>query len=231
MNRRHFGLITLVGLLALLAIPVLAGTLSLTGTLLLSDPIYVNGRPDDADCSGQIDDLLPDKYHYQTRIIQVTVTGAYDFADLRFGDASLIDIEVAFYNGTAFDPNNPRTNCFTSQDDSGTVNLEAGKLYLIAITSWDMPNAGKYGFSLTGPGDVIQVVSASESCDVGAPEGAVLRTLPVETAAYYDPDLGAATGFNIPAGTWYTYDAGEEFTHLWVTCGANPVWVASNALH
>jgi hypothetical protein len=232
MNRRILGLITLAGLLAILAIPVLAGTLSFMGTLSLSDPIYVNGRPDHADCSGQIDDIVPDKYHFQTRVIQVTVTGTYNFADLRFGNASLIDIEVAFYNGS-FDPLNPKTNCFTSQDDVGTVNLVAGQQYLISITTWDMPNAGPYGFSLTGPGDVFEVrpvAAVAEACDIGAPAGAVLRTLPIETAAFYDDDPGTATGFSIPAGTWYIYDPGEAFTHLWVTCGANPVWVASSAL-
>lgn len=67
-------------------------------------------------------------------------------------------------------------------------------------------------------------------CDQGAPAGSVLRTLPHETPAYYDADLNTATGFTIPAGTWFTYDVSGDFTHLFVTCGANPVWVASSAL-
>lgn len=70
----------------------------------------------------------------------------------------------------------------------------------------------------------------SAQCDAGAPAGSVLSTLPDETPAYYDADFDTATGFNIPAGSWFTYEVSGEFTHLWVTCGANPVWVRTSAL-
>ncbi|MFN8377762.1 MAG: hypothetical protein U0452_03745 [Anaerolineae bacterium] len=229
MRRFVIGCLVIIGMLIIVALPVLAGSLTFTGTLSLSDPIYVNGRPDDADCADQIDDLLPNKYHYQTRLITVSATGTYTYTDLR-SSAGTIDIEVAIYNGTAFDPNNPRTNCISSMDDSNLINLEAGKTYLIAITSWDMPNVGDYAFQLSGLGDVTQVVPA-EGCNVSAPANSVLRTLPADTPAYFEPDASKGTHFNIPAGTWYTYGTSGDFTHLWVTCGANPVWVATSALN
>jgi hypothetical protein len=228
LRKRALWALVLGIILLVFAFPAFAGTTTFSGTLTLSDPVYPYGRPDTPTCSIQIDDLLPNKYHFQTRQISVSVTGTYNYLDL----FDTIDIEVAVFNGP-FDPNNPLTNCMTSMDDAETITLEAGKTYLLAITSWDMPNVGSYAFRLTGPGDVFEVevpATATTSCDVGAPEGAVLRTLTAETPAYFEADAGTATGFTIPAGTWFTYDAGEAFTHLWVTCGANPVWVATSAL-
>lgn len=226
LKRLLFGSGAVLALLLVAALPVLAGSRTFTGTLLESDPIYANGRPDDADCKDQIDDLLPLKYRYQTRLIEVTASGTYAYVDLR--GVNNFDIEVAVYNGTAFDPNNPRNNCITSLDDNESVTLEAGKVYLIAITSYDVPITGDYSFSLEGPGDVNEVVPAV--CDRGAPEGSVLRTLTADTPAYFEPDLSKGTDFTIPPGTWYTFGTSGDFTHLWVTCGANPVWVPTSAL-
>ncbi|MBL8145092.1 MAG: hypothetical protein JNL34_01790 [Anaerolineae bacterium] len=80
-------------------------------------------------------------------------------------------------------------------------------------------------------GDSPCLPSSATSCDIGAPAGSVLSTLNHDTPAYYAADPGTATGFNIPAGHWFTYEVSGDFTHLWVTCGANPVWVATSALN
>lgn len=129
-----FTLIVMVGVA-----PALAGSATLTGTLNTSDPIYPNGRPDDADCGDQIDDLLPEKYRYQLYSLTVSADGNYDYTDNRGG--SLIDIEVAVIQG-AFDPANPTVNCLSSMDDNNTITLQAGITYTLAVTSWDMPTTG-----------------------------------------------------------------------------------------
>jgi hypothetical protein len=227
-KRGLVGGLLIVGLLLMAALPVFAGARVFSGTLTSSDPVYVNGRPDDRDCTDQIDDILPEKYRYQTRLIEVTISGTYTYNDFR-ATPTYIDIEVAFYNGTTFDPVNPRNNCIGSLDDSETIDLEAGKTYLIAITSWDEPTTGGYMFELDGPGDVIDG-SVAGSCDIGAPPGSALRTLTAETPAYFEPDLSKATNFSIPPGTWFAYETQGDFTHLWITCGASPVWVPTSAL-
>lgn len=75
------------------------------------------------------------------------------------------------------------------------------------------------------------VTQPSASCDIGAPAGSVLSALNHDTPAYFAADPATATGFDIPAGYWFTNEVSGEFTHLWVTCGANPVWVATSALN
>ncbi|MFN8452067.1 MAG: hypothetical protein U0521_26600 [Anaerolineae bacterium] len=208
-------------------LPALAGTSTFTGTLTGSDPIYSIGRPDDADCGSIIDDLLPQKYVYHLLYVGVTETGTYSYIDNR-STASTIDIEVAVFDGP-FNPNSPTDNCLSSMDDSNTINLEAGKQYILAVTSWDIPTTGPYSFSLTGPGDVFENTGAG-TCPYPLPSNAVMSNLPAGAPAFWSPDLSHTTGFNIPAGTWWTYGTDGDFTHLWIACQGEPVWVPTNAV-
>lgn len=219
--------VLVVALLIVGALPALAASSSFTGTLTPSNPQYPVGRPDNADCGIVIDDLLPEKYVYRLMNVMVTETGTYSYLDDRGSNPSFIDIEVAVFDGP-FDPNSPMTNCITSMDDSVNVNLEAGKVYIFSVTSWDIPTTGPYGFTLTGPGSVYEVTDTS--CPYPLPSGAVMSSVPAGAPAFWAPDLSAGTGFNIPAGTWWTFGTDGDFTHLWVACQAEPVWVPSNAV-
>jgi|GEM_PF-3407438 hypothetical protein len=226
--KRTTGLFLLaIALLAVWILPALAGTSTFTGTLTSSDPQYVNGRPDGSDCGNIIDDLLPEKYVYQLLYVGVTVTGTYDYVDNR-STAGTIDIEVAVFDGP-FHPDTPTDNCLSSMDDSDTITLEAGKQYILAITSWDRPTTGPYSFSLTGPGDVFEI-PAETACTYPLPSNAALISLPAGAPAFWSPDLTHTTGFNIPAGTWFAFGTEGDFVHLWIACPGEPVWVPSNAV-
>jgi len=216
-----------IALLVVAVVPAFAGTTTFTGTLTSSHPIYPVGRPDNSDCSSVIDDILPDKYVYQLLYVSVTETGTYSYRDVGYLDLSTFDIEVAVYDGP-FDPNNPMANCISSMDDSVDIDLEAGKQYILAVTSYDRPTTGDYEFSLTGPGDVVE--SATDSCRYPLPSGAVVRSLPAGAPAFWSPSLEHGTGFNIPAGTWWTTGTEGDFTHLWIACQAETVWVPTNAV-
>lgn len=216
--------------LVITVLPAFAGTTVYSGTITESSAIYPNGRPDDADCGDQIDDLLPLKYHYELRTLTVSETGDYTYTDLR-DTAGTIDIEVAFYEIGNFDPANPMNNCLGSLDDSNIITLQTGITYLLAVTSWDVPVVGDYSFELTGPGNIIEPSDAvSASCPVPLPSNAVLVSLPAGAPAYFAPDFGSGTNFSIPAGTWYSFETSGDYTHLWIACQANTVWVPTSAV-
>lgn len=227
MKRIAFLAFLAVAFLIIGVLPAFAGTSTFTGTLTESNPVYPVGRPDNSSCNSVIDDLLPDKYVYQLLYVSATETGTYNYRDIGYLDLSTFDIEVAVFDGP-FDPNNPLNNCITSMDDIATVDLEAGKQYILAVTSYDVPTTGDYEFSLTGPGDVVEV--ASDTCRYPLPDGSVVRSLPAGAPAFWSPSLEHGTGFNIPAGTWWTTGTEGDFTHLWIACQAETVWVPSNAV-
>lgn len=217
-----------LALLVVAVVPAFAGTTTFTGTLTESHPIYPIGRPDDSACDSVLDDLLPEKYRYHLMNVMVTETGTYSYKD----NQVTIDIEVAVFDGP-FDPNNPLNNCISSMDDIGAVALEAGKQYILAVTSYDIPTTGDYEFSLTGPGIVYEGTLNSivvDPCLHPLPDGSVVRSLPAGAPAFWSPSLEHATGFNIPAGTWWTTGTEGDFTHLWIACQAETVWVPTNAV-
>jgi hypothetical protein len=231
MRRFASPLLFLIASFTILALPALAGTLTITGTLTSSDPIYQNGRPDNFDCSDQIDDVLPEKYVYQTYTISVTETGTYSYIDLGHQDADVttIDIEVAFYDGT-FNPNSPLNNCIASLDDLADLDLVAGKTYLLSVTSYDVPTTGDYSFSLTGPGDVLFSTGDDEACDYPLPANSIVYSIPSGAPAYYEADAASRVDFDLPAGTWWVTQTVGEFSQVWIACPAQPVWVPTSSI-
>lgn len=159
--------VLLLALLVVTPLTVLAGTTVFSGTLTDDDSIYPNGRPDDADCGDQIDDLLPLKYHYELIFIKVTESGDYAYTDLRGGDD--IDIEVAVYEEGAFQASSPKNGCLSSMDDDHSISLDAGITYVLAVTSWDKPVTGDYRFRLSGPGDIIEIGGSHDDSRAGRP--------------------------------------------------------------
>ncbi len=230
MKRLFVLLFVLTVILILGVAPALAGTASVTGTLTSSDPIYPNGRPEDSDCGDQIDDLLPEKYRYQLYSLVVSADGDYDYIDDRgVSNPTFIDIEVAVIDG-AFDPENPTVNCLASLDDSETITLQAGVAYTLAVTSYDVPTTGDWGFTIDGPGDVTISALGAGACTNPLPTNAAQRVLPSGAPAFFAPNLNSQTNFTIPAGTWYIGETSGDFAKLWIACGANSVWVPTNAI-
>ncbi|MFN8528359.1 MAG: hypothetical protein U0670_07095 [Anaerolineae bacterium] len=220
-----------LGLLTV-ALPAFAGTTLIDGTLTSAN-LLPNGKPDN--CPGSsLTNYLP--LYYQLRTFTVTADGSYGYRDVGFLDDSdeytTIDMELSIYTGPAsgFVPADPTANgCFFTVDDNGSVNLLAGVTYTMMITTNDGdPNTGYYIFSLKGPGDVVFIETGD--CSNPLPANAVQHSIPAGAPAFYAPDAGAATGFNIPAGTWWTYGSSGDSTHVWIACQANPVWVPSNAV-
>ncbi|MFN8528358.1 MAG: hypothetical protein U0670_07090 [Anaerolineae bacterium] len=217
------------------ALPAFAGTNIIDGTLTTAN-LLPNGKPNSSDCvSNDLDNYYAPLY-YQLRQFTVTADGVYKYYDIGFRDDNdtygTIDIEIALYTGSpsGFDPADPRGNgCFFNADDERPVQLMAGVVYTILITSNDNdPNTGYYIFSLNGPGDVVFIQPGD--CSNPLPTNAVQHNIPAGAPAFFAPDLGSQTNFNIPAGTWWTYGASGDFTHVWVACEANSVWVPSNAV-
>jgi len=70
----------------------------------------------------------------------------------------------------------------------------------------------------------------ANNCALGFPSGSVIYTVPVGAPAFYEASLDTPLNFNLPAGTWYITEFSEGFAHVWVTCGANLVWIPADAV-
>jgi hypothetical protein len=235
--KRFLSLATLVVLfVAVTVFPVAAGLSTMTGTLTSAN-LLPNGKPND--CPGNVLDNNPALYstlYYTLRQFTVTATGNYHFKDVGIldSDPGTIDIEVNFYTGTpgGFDPADPTGDgCFRTSDDGDFLPLDAGVTYMMMITSnSDSPNTGNYIFSLDGPGDVQEVVSASSGCINPLPDSSVVRSIPNGAMAFFGPNLQDGANFNLPAGTWWTTQTSGDFTQVWISCQANLIWVPSSAV-
>ncbi|MFN8529152.1 MAG: hypothetical protein U0670_11105 [Anaerolineae bacterium] len=65
----------------------------------------------------------------------------------------------------------------------------------------------------------------TEVCPNPRPAGSVIYSVPAGALAYSSPDVNSYTGFNLPAGTWYISDFGEDFAKVWIACNANVIWI------
>lgn len=72
---------------------------------------------------------------------------------------------------------------------------------------------------------VVFQAAGEPACTNPLPAGAVIRNVPAGALAYFEPSLDAYTGFNLPAGTWYTTDTEGDFTQVWIACQANSIWI------
>lgn len=69
------------------------------------------------------------------------------------------------------------------------------------------------------------MVPTSAPCTNPLPEDFVVRPVPTGAVAFYERNTDAYTGFNLPAGTWYTGMPEEGFIEVWITCGGNNVFI------
>lgn len=69
------------------------------------------------------------------------------------------------------------------------------------------------------------VAAAGGGCTYPLPTGSYVYNVPDGALAYYDADPNAYTGFNLPPGTWYISEFGEQFAKVWIACEAQPIWI------
>jgi len=82
-----------------------------------------------------------------------------------------------------------------------------------------VPVSGSPGGVSTGVG--------GRGCVAPIPSGASLTTVINTTTALWGPDAGDTTNVVLPAGsTWFVIGTQDGFDKLFITCQANPVWVA-----
>ncbi|MBK9746917.1 MAG: hypothetical protein IPO91_09050 [Chloroflexi bacterium] len=66
---------------------------------------------------------------------------------------------------------------------------------------------------------------APGACANPLPSGTPIYNVPAGALAFYDDDVSAYAGFNLPAGTWYITDFGEAFAQVWIDCNAQPIYI------
>ncbi len=81
-----------------------------------------------------------------------------------------------------------------------------------------------------GEGEEWSVVSVSSAvqtagCTNPLPDGFVVRSVPDGAPAYFAPRLDTYTNFDLPAGTWYVGATSGDFSHVWIACQADLVWI------
>jgi len=74
-------------------------------------------------------------------------------------------------------------------------------------------------------GTVVSVAGAGQACPFPLPVGSVVYNVPAGALAYFAADASTYTGFNLPPGTWYISEFGEEFAKVWIACSARPIWI------
>lgn len=151
------------------------------------------------------------------------------------------------YEGS-FNPASPTLNCIAADNTYPfeiVKTLDPAKNYFIVVTDDKMAQQGGeysilaeavgagniiFGGVETPPEEEVIVPPGESPCRYQMAAGAVLRSVPAATTAYFSPDLGSATTFSLPAGQWYVTDTSGEFSEVWITCRANPIWVLTSAL-
>lgn len=102
------------------------------------------------------------------------------------------------------------TNSSTTYDSNGSSQLWTDTVGL------DCASRG-FTWGASAPG--------YDNCPNPIPAGASVYSVPAGALAYSTPDLGSYTGFNLPPGTWYISDFGEDFAKVWIACNANVIWI------
>jgi hypothetical protein len=84
----------------------------------------------------------------------------------------------------------------------------------------DCANAG-HSFAAT----FLSGVAGGTPCLYPLPVGSFVYSIPDGALAYYDDDPTTYTGFNLPPGTWYISEFGEQFAKVWIACQAQPIYI------
>jgi hypothetical protein len=63
------------------------------------------------------------------------------------------------------------------------------------------------------------------ACIYPLPEGSAVYNVPAGALAFFDDNPDTYAGFNLPPGTWYISEFGEDFAKVWIACGAQPIYI------
>lgn len=251
MQRKTLSILFVVGLLTFaLALPAFAVTTTeFSGELTHSDPFITGDVSNNFACDAPY--TPSEGFHYQVFDYNAPVSGLYEYVNYwnyddieedaaaagagtkgeRSAGASrsdvpegyLIDVVVQIYADGTFDPSDTLANCLLAPDDYALFELAAGDYDLVVLSYYE-DEAGPYYFTITAPD------APAVPCPYPLPGGSVVYDIPAGAPAFYEASLGAGTGFNIPAGTWYVSEFVDDFAKVWISCQGAPVWVPSNAV-
>jgi hypothetical protein len=207
---------------------VLAGSLTLGGTITSSDPTMPVVFISDPNCTGQgVTPVL-----YNAHVITVDTTGDYTFLLTSPGSFASLYLYVG-----AFDPTNGLVNCIagSNQTPTGfTYTLDASLVYIVVPFDDTFAQAGgSYQLDITGPGNIYNGLPPGVTADVciyPLPSGSQLVSVPAGAPAFYAADLATQVNFNLPAGTWFVSEYSGDFAKVWVNCTGSPVWIPTNAI-
>jgi hypothetical protein len=132
----------------------------------------------------------------------------------------------------SFDPANPFANCVAADNfDPISVSfaLTAGTTYFAVPFDDTFTQAGgTYSLVANGPGNIF--FSGGVACANPLPANSVVYDVPGGAPAFFEPNLGSQTNFNLPAGTWKISEFSGDFAKVWIACQASSVWIPRNAV-
>ena len=143
--------LTLIAGAMFMAGPAYADTVTIEYEVTTSD-LSVNTWPvASGDCDTDQRWWATGSKFYIEEELRVSVTGAYTFVDQKTGgfvsDAALIVLTGSL------DPDDV-SNCIMSIDDYGTVMLEAGVTYTLALSSFQKDSSGQFSYAASGAGTI-----------------------------------------------------------------------------
>ena len=212
-------LVVLIFVVVAMAVPVLAASSTLTGTITGNqgavESINTNCTPYNVG--------LP--FYHELYTIEVSEAGTYILSD-----NGSIQTFLGVYTLGGFNAADQTANCLDSGDASDPgITFPAAGQYTLMVSTFSPEVTGAFSFTLTGPGTVSFVDSAN-ACTQSLPAGSVVRSVPGGAPAFYDADLGTQLSWNLPAGTWWISETSGDFAKVWVGCAANPIWIPLNAI-
>jgi hypothetical protein len=156
--RRLFALALILSLsfLSLALSPVYAASISYSGTLDASDPLF--NRPDETCCS-----LSGTTAYFESQDFYVDVSGLYTMTMTAgtFAPSGAPDDGFFVLYTDFVDANNPLLNWYNADDAGGVGNLpevveylDAGAAYTLVATTFDPLALGSYSVTITGPGNI-----------------------------------------------------------------------------
>ncbi|MBI1259185.1 MAG: hypothetical protein GC204_17075 [Chloroflexi bacterium] len=145
-------------------------------------------------------------------------------------------------------PNGAPAYFSPSLQDSANFSLPAGTWHIINVSGdfaqvwiacqgesvWvlksaivgDLSHIGQTTVDLT----TIGLARSGGACPYILPSDAVVESLADGATAYFAPDLQDGTNFNVPAGRWWVVYTYGDFSEIWISCQADPVWVPTKDL-
>ena len=126
-----------------------------------------------------------------------------------------------------------QSDVFTGQTSTYQLYIPAAVADDIGIYVVDAETS--YQFDYIDPyvidtSNCIPTSTKSSECISSLPAATALYTVPAGAPTFYAPSADTQLGFSLPAGTWYITEFDEDFAHVFVACGANMVWIPTDAV-